>query len=115
MVVNGMNLDLISLRQGAAEYRRLAFAKGAAMPGDPGYVERTLAENVIALVDALAAQHEQAVLGIEEAHRQMEVYRSRSPSDAVQILVRPDRPFKVEYPDPHNAEEQNHERISLEE
>lgn len=48
-------IDLAALKLGAKEYRRAAFARGASLVGDPGYVERTLAENVIFLVDVLAA------------------------------------------------------------
>ena len=47
------SLDLRFLRQEAVEYRALAFKKGADTPNDPGYVERTLAENLIAVIDAI--------------------------------------------------------------
>ena len=44
-------LSLESLRMGAVEYRQAAMERGAALVGDPGYVERTLATNLIAVID----------------------------------------------------------------
>jgi hypothetical protein len=51
-------LDLVTLRADAVQYRKRAFEKGAVWQRDPGWIERTLAENVIALVDAIERESE---------------------------------------------------------
>lgn len=48
-------LDLRSLYQAALEYRAAAFKKGADSPGNHGFIERTLAENLIGIINAIRA------------------------------------------------------------
>ena|ERR1700722_12304117 len=46
-------LDLSTLYDAAQIARREAFACGAGIVGDPGYMQRSLAENIIGIIDAI--------------------------------------------------------------